>query len=244
LLAVAGFQAVGVVEGHAVVALIDQALAAEAGEQAADGFAGESRHAAELFLVKLHVEGDGEVGECGGFAAAVCAGPIEEGAGEFAGRGGVESETARGEEGALILASDGQGGDEADVGVGFHDADEVGAGDGLDGAGGERLCADTVDGLVMQRGEAEDVARAGNAEQEQAAVAGGSGDFDATSADDQEVIGGQAFVKQDGVGLAMATNSDRIEIAYGLRGECAKSRDAENGTVLILAKKNGRPPGS
>ncbi len=67
------------------------------------------------------------------------AGPVKKGAGEFAGGGGVESEAARGEQGALILACDGLSGDEADVGVGFHDADKVGSGDGFDRAGGEGL---------------------------------------------------------------------------------------------------------
>jgi hypothetical protein len=190
LLAVAGFKAAGVVEGHAVVALVDEALAAEAGEEAADGFAGEACHAAELFLVELHVEGNGDVGWGGAVAAVVCACPVEEGAGEFAGGGGVESEATRGEEGALILACDGQSGDEADVGVGLHDTDEVGARDGFDSAGGEGLGGDAVSGLLVQGGEAEDVAGAGDAEQEEAAIAGGCGDFDASGAEEQEVIGG------------------------------------------------------
>jgi hypothetical protein len=102
----------------------------------------------------------------------------------------MESEATRGEEGALILACDGQSGDEADVGVGFHDADVVGAGDGFDGAGGEGLGGDAVGGLLMQSGEAEDVAGAGDTEEEETAIAGGGGDFDAAGAEDQEVIGG------------------------------------------------------
>ena len=190
MLAVSSFEAAGVVEGHAVVALIDQALAAEAGEQAADGFAGEACHAAKLFLIKLHVEGDGDVGWGGVVGAVVCAGPVEKGAGEFAGGGGVEGEATRGEEGALIFACDRQSGDEADVGVGFHDADEVGARDGFDGAGGEGLGSDAVSGLLVQGGEAKDVAGAGDAEQEETAIAGGGGDFDASSADELEVVGG------------------------------------------------------
>jgi len=90
----------------------------------------------------------------------------------------------------LILACDGQSGDEADVGVGLHDADEVGAGDGFDGAGGEGFGSDAVSGLLVEGGEAEDVARDGDAEQEETAIAGGGGDFDAAGAEDQEVIGG------------------------------------------------------
>jgi len=244
VLAVAGFEAAGVVEGHAVVALIDQALAAEAGEEAADGFAGEASHAAELLLVELHEEGDGEVGRNRRVGAFVQAGPVEEGAGELAGGGGVEGETPRGEEGALIFACDGQSGDKADVGVGLHDADVVGAGDRFDGAGGEGLGSDAVGGLLVQGGEAEDVAGAGDAEQEETAIAGGSGDFDAAGADDQKVIGGQTFVKEDCVGFALAANSDRIEVAQSLRGERVERRVAENGTALAVARKNGRPPGS
>lgn len=190
MLVVAGFEAIRVVEGHAVVALIDKAFAAEAGEESADGLSGEPCHAAELFLVKLHVEGNGEVGWGGVVAAVVCAGPVKKGAGKFPGGGSVESEATRGEEGALILACDGQSGDEADVGVGLHDADEVGAGDGFDRAGGEGLGTDAVSGLLVQSGEAEDVAGAGDAEEEETAIAGGGGDFDAAGADDQEMIGG------------------------------------------------------
>jgi hypothetical protein len=44
--------------------------------------------------------------------------------------------------------------------------------------------------LLVQGGEAEDVAGAGDAEQEEAAIAGGCGDFDASGAEEQEVIGG------------------------------------------------------
>ena len=190
VLAVAGFEATGVVEGHAVVVLIDEALAAEAGEEAADGFAGEACHATEFFLIKLHVEGNGDIGWGGAMAAVVCAGPVEEGAGEFSGGGGVKSEATRGEEGTLILTCDGQSRDEADVGVGFHDADEIGARDGFDGAGGEGFGSDAVCCLLVQSGEAENVAGAGDAEEEETAIAGGGSDFDAAGAEDQEVIGG------------------------------------------------------
>jgi hypothetical protein len=47
-----------------------------------------------------------------------------------------------------------------------------------------------VNGLLVQGGEAEDVAGSGDAEQEETAIAGGGGDFDAAGADEQEVIGG------------------------------------------------------
>ena len=103
-LAVAGLKATGVVESHAVVALIDEALAAEAGKEAADGFSGEACHAAELFLVELHVKGDGDVGWGWAVGAVVCAGPVKKRAGEFSGGGGVQGEATRREEGALVLA--------------------------------------------------------------------------------------------------------------------------------------------
>jgi len=69
--------------------------------------------------------------------------------------------------------------------VGSHEANEVGAGNGFDGAGGEGFCRDAVGGALMQGGEAKDVAGAGDAEEEEAAIAGGGGDFDAATADDQ-----------------------------------------------------------
>ena len=81
-LAVARFQTVGVVEGHAVVGLIDEALAAEAGQEAADGFAGEAGHATELFLIEFHVEGDRKAGAGETVVEVVHACPVEEGAGE------------------------------------------------------------------------------------------------------------------------------------------------------------------
>ena len=58
-LAVPGFHLDGVVEGHAIVDLEDVAIAAEAGEEASDGFAGEAGHAAEIFVGKLHEEAEG-----------------------------------------------------------------------------------------------------------------------------------------------------------------------------------------
>ena len=51
---VAGFHLDGMVEGHAVEGLVELAIAAEAGEEAADGFAGEAGHTAEVFVGKLH----------------------------------------------------------------------------------------------------------------------------------------------------------------------------------------------
>jgi hypothetical protein len=238
-LAVAGFQAVGVVEGHSVVGLIDEAFATEAGEEAADGFAGEARHAAELFLAELHKKGDGEVVGGGAVAEVVHMCPVEEGTGELAGGGGVEGEATCGEEGAVVLACDGQGGNAADVGVGFHDADKVGAGDGFDGAGGNGFGADAVDAVLLQSGDAEDVSGVRYAEQEEATFCGGSGDFDSATADDQEVIGGEAFAEEDLMGFAMAADADGVEFAQSLRREGAEGLGAENRTVLTAARENG-----
>ena len=119
----------GVVECHAVVDLVDVAFAAEAREEAADGFAGEACHAAEIFVGKQHEEGDGEIGTGGGAVEFVYASEVEEGAGELAGCGAVKREATGGEDGAVVLACEGQGRGAADVGVGFHEADEVGARD-------------------------------------------------------------------------------------------------------------------
>jgi hypothetical protein len=51
-------------------------------------------------------------------------------------------------------------------------------------------------------------------------------------------------MEEDCMGLAMAANSDGIEVAQSLRGERAEGRVAENRTVLTVARENGRPPGS
>ena len=102
----------------------------------------------------------------------------------------MESKATCAEESILVLACDGQSGDEADVGVGFHHTDEVGAGDGFDGAGGKGLCAHAVESVLIQGGKAEDIAGGGDPKEEKTARAGRRGDFDATGAEDVEVIGG------------------------------------------------------
>ncbi len=118
------------------------------------------------------------------------AGEVEEGTCEFASGGGVEGEAASGEDGAVVLARDGEGGDAANFGVAFHDANEVGAGDRFDGAEGEGFGGDVMQGALLQSGKAEDIAGAGEAEEEGAAFAGGGCDFDASAADEQEVVCG------------------------------------------------------
>jgi len=113
-------------------------------------------------------------------------GSLEGSAGEFADGGGGECEAAGREQSAVVLASKRQSGGATNVGVSFHEADEVGAWDGLDGAGAEGFCSDVVESVRAQSGEAEDVAGAGDAEQ--AAIGRHSGDLDAVAADDQELV--------------------------------------------------------
>jgi hypothetical protein len=237
------------VEGHAVIGLIDEAFAPELEEGAADSFAGETGHAAELFMGELHEEGDGEIGVGGAIVEVVHAGPVEKGAGELAGGGGVESEATGGKEGAVVLTCDGQGGGAADVGMGFHEVDEVGAGDGLDGAGAEGLYRDTVECVRAQSGEAEDVSGAGNAEQEETAIGGGGGDFDAACADDQEMVSGEAFADEDSVCLAMAADTDGVEIVKDVTGERTGVLRISTGVLQTrsrsfykAARKDGGPP--
>ena len=231
-------------EGHAIVGLVDEAFAAEAGEEAADGFAGEAGHAAELFLVELHVEGDGEAGMGGAVVEVIHAGPVEEGAGELAGGGGVESEAACGEDGAVVLARHGESDGAADVGVGVHEADELGARDGFDDGGDKGFGGDAIEGVFAQGGEAEDIAGAGDAEEEEAAFGGGGGDFDAAAAEDEEVAGGEAFAEEGFMGIAKAAGTDGVEVAPRRCGELAEGLLAQDGTVLTVVRENGGPPGS
>ena len=56
---------------------------------------------------------------------------------------------------------------------------------------GERVSArDAVEGVLIEGGEAEDIAGAGDAEEEEPAIAGRGGDFDAAGAEIVEVVGG------------------------------------------------------
>jgi hypothetical protein len=106
--------------------------------------------------------------------------------------------------------------------VGFHEADEVGAGDGFDGAGGEGFGGDAIDGVLVQSSEAENIAGAGHAEEKEAAFGGGGGKFDAAAADNQEMVGGEAFAEEDFVGFVMSADADGVEVAEGDAGERTK----------------------
>ncbi len=155
----------------------------------------------------------------------------------------MESEATRGEEGALILARDGQSGDEVDLGVGFHGADEIGAGDGFDGARAERLGSDAVGGLLVQSGQAEDVAGAGDAEEEETAVAGGGSDFHARPLAEGTWIcsAGKALVEEDRVARAVtAAVSQRVEVAQGVwRGSVEEALGAVDRAVQTAVRENG-----
>jgi hypothetical protein len=218
-LAVAGFHLDGMVEGHAVVALIDEAFAAEAGEEAANGFAGKAGHAAKVLVGKLHEEGDGKIGVGGGIVGLLNAGEVEEGAGELTGGGAAKREAACGEHGAVVRMGDRQRGNEADVGVAFHEAYEVGARDALDHARREGFDSNAIEGVLAQRSEADDIAGAGHAEEKEAAFGGGGSKLDSTATDDQEMVGGRAFANEGLVGTVVATDSDGVEVAEGNLGE-------------------------
>jgi hypothetical protein len=179
----------------------------------------------------VHEEGDGEVGWDLTVGAVVHTRPVEESAGELTGGGGVEGEAASGEDSAVVFASDGEGGGAADVGVGFHHAKIVSAGNGLNYAGGDGFGADAMEGALVQGSEAENVAGASDAEKEEAAFAGGGGDLDATVADDVEVFGGKALAEEDDVCIALAADANGIEVTESVRGEVAEGLGAENGAV-------------
>jgi hypothetical protein len=106
--------------------------------------------------------------------------------------------------------------------MGFHKVDEVGAGDGFDGGGGESFGGDAIERAFGQSGKAEDIAGAGDAEEKEATFGGGGGKFDAPAADDQEMVGGKAFAKESFTGFVMAGNADCVEVAQGDARETTK----------------------
>ena len=166
---VAGFHLDGVVEGHAVEGLVELAFAAKAGEEAADGFAGEACHAAEIFMSELHEEGEREAGEFDGVVEVVHASEVEEGASEFAGGGGVKREAACREDGAVVFAGESLGDASTDVWVKGHEVEEVRTGDGLDEARFAGFRGGAVRLVLDEGGEAEEVAGSSDAEEEAAA---------------------------------------------------------------------------
>ena len=104
----------------------------------------------------------------------------------------------------------------------FHEADEVGAGDGFDGAGGKGFGGEAIESVLVQSGEAEDIARSGDAEEKEPTFGGGCGKFDSAAADDQKVVGGQALAKEGFVGFVMSADADGVEVAQGDAGEGAR----------------------
>lgn len=62
---------------HLLIGLIDEAFATELGEEAADGLAGDARHAAEFFVGEGHRKRDRVVGVRGRVVEVIHAGPIK-----------------------------------------------------------------------------------------------------------------------------------------------------------------------
>jgi hypothetical protein len=126
--------------------------------------------------------------------------------------------------------------------VGFHEADEVGTRDGLDDAGDEGFGGDAIECARVQSGEAKDIAGAGNAEEEKTAFGGGGGDFDLAAADDQEAVGGEAFAEEGFMGLPVATDADRVEVAEDRTREGAGVAGDGSRSFWKTAREDGGPP--
>ena len=116
-------------QDHFLVFQVDETLKTKLTQQAADGFARNASHAAELFLAELHAEGDGKVTVGRTVVQLIHTCPVEQRSGEFAGCGGVQGEATSGEECAVVLKRESLGGDECHVGVRLHESEEVDAGD-------------------------------------------------------------------------------------------------------------------
>jgi len=222
--------------------LVEETFAAEFCEEAGDGFAGDAGHAAELFVGEGHGEGDGKIVVLGAVVEVIHAGPVEEGAGEFAGSGVGESEASGAEDGGVVVAGHGGGGGVAGVDEVVHEADEIVAGNGFDGAGIEGDGSDSIEGSGKECGEAEDVAGAGDAEQERASFRGGGDELDATAADHEDVVCREAFVDEDLVGVEVEGGGDGMEIAQGRCRQIAKAAGTTTGTVGAVVWENSRPP--
>jgi hypothetical protein len=76
-----------------------------------------------------------------------------------------------------------------------------------------------MESSFLQSGEAEDVAGAGDAQEEEATFGRGGGDFDAAAADDEEMFGWEAFAEEDFTSIVMAGDADGVEFAKGYLGE-------------------------
>jgi hypothetical protein len=234
--AVAGCHLDGMVEGHAVEGLVKLAFATEAGEEAADGFAGEASHAAELFMGELHEEGEGEISVEGAVAGLVWASEVKESAGQFAGGRGVEGEPACGEDGPVVFAGEGLGDALADVGIAGHEVKEVSAWDGLDDAGFEGFGGNAIGCSLEEGGKSEEVARAGDAEEEKSAFSGRGDDFHAARADNQEIVRGEAFAKEDAVRCEGAAGANGVEVT---QDDIRRDRSVRNWDT---SSKDEKPP--
>lgn len=128
--------------------------------------------------------------------------------------------------------------------MGFHEADEVGAGDGLDDGGKEGFGGDAIERVLLQSREAEDVARAGDAKEEETAIGGGGGDFDTAAADDQKMVGCEAFADKDCMGFATSADADVVEVAKDCTRKRADVVGSGSGIVCKTARKHGGPLGT
>ncbi len=193
--------------------LLDEALAAEFEEDAGDGLAGDADPVAEFLVGEGHGEGDGLIEGCGGVVVMIGLGPVEERAGELGGGGVGEGEAGGATRGAVIVAGHGLSDVAGDVGVGVHEANEVGAGDVLDGGGDQSFRSDEMARAAEQRGEAEDFAGTSDAEAEKAAQRRGGDEFDPAAAQDEDVVGGEALADKKVVGRVTPTGAEGTEIA-------------------------------
>jgi hypothetical protein len=157
---------------HLLVNLVDETFATEFAEEAGYGLAGDAGHAAEFFVGKGHGEGDRQIGVRGAIVKVVHAGPIEEGACEFAGGGVGEGKAPSAEDGGVIVAGHRRGGASTDVDEGVHEANEIGARDGFDGAGAQGDGGDSIVGVLEERGETENFTWTGDAKQEKTSLGG------------------------------------------------------------------------
>jgi hypothetical protein len=97
--------------------------------------------------------------------------------------------------------------------VALHEAEEVGAGYGLDVGRNDGFGVDAMECTLEQGGEAEDAAGAGDAEQQETTFGGGGDELDAAAADNDDMVGGKAFLDEGYMGLIMVADAEGLEFA-------------------------------
>jgi hypothetical protein len=210
-LAIKRFELVGVMEDHLLIDLFDEAFATELSEQAGNGFAGDAGHAAEFFVGEGHGEGDREIHVAGEILEFVGAGPVQESVGEFAGGIAGEGESPSAKEGRVVFAGESDGSATANFVEGLHEANEVGAGNGFEGAGAESDGGHAMGRALKQSSEADDLAGYGNTQKQHATFGGRCNEFDAATADEEYVIGDEALVEQNLMGAEGDRRADGVE---------------------------------